>query len=1513
MTGRDKKVLQIQYRTDRSQITRASVLCCALLLLCSQRLFSQVITNQGAYINIIPNTVVGAGDAMNNAGTLSNNGIINLSGNYISTATTIGNGFYSLGGSWTNTGGIFIPGSSTVIFNGANDQDIIRTGGETFFNLTVENSGAPSLRRLGIANNVNVLGTLTMSLGNIDAGTYVLYLTNPAVAALNYTSTTRSRIFGRFERGINQAGIYLFPLGTPSFYNPANLTTNSITAAGSVLSQYFTLDPGNGGLPIPDPPVEIHDRYPDGYWSLTANNGFSTGDYNINMNAEGFADTIRDVTRVIKRTGGGDWTVDGIHSDAIGSVVYRNSLTGGIDPSGTQFALGRVRPLIITQPDSLTVCEATNPVFTIVATGAEKLKYAWYKEPGILIENGPHYSGARTESLTIIDAVLSDAGEYYCIVTDRYRNSTRSINVTLTVMKIPRATVNPSEQNDECSNIDISDIVMGLSYWDPGSTFVWTRDNPAGIITSIPMGGTASNIGDVLSGSFTNTSNDPIKITFLITPIGPDPTYCVGLPVPAAVVVNPTPRVIAINAEPTICYGQSTAITLTTPSTMTKGSVMFDYFVSFEGAPGDLVGNMAPRTDLLPGYFINYSYQNNSDTVLSVFYTITPKNNSLGCIYDSIRVPEVKVHPHPLQNMYISTPFTCSGGSNGVITALLSRGSKPDVLTWTERPWAGDTTYTTSANTSNLVVRYAGEYNLIVEDNFGCTNSIYDLEVLGADFKTNVYVNDTTGYGTTCPGYSDGEIWIWEGISSTAVAPYEYWLVHNEQDTLRSGTLFVKGIPKEEKNLPPGHYRIILRDANGCYNVDYPEADIIEPPEITVTFGKSDYNSYNVSCRGYNDGAVWTTSVTGGNGGYSYLWYTTNGMISGPANTNRLDNIPAGTYYLITTDRKSCTKLDSVIITQPEGMSLNGYRLSFSSDSVYNISCHGGNDGFIEMTVSGGAAPYNYVWTDSVSYTASTKDIHDLYAGTYVCKITDMNNCELKILPASNYPAFTLTEPTPLNIDVLTSTSANGPYNINCNGGTGWIDITVSGGSANPYEYSWSTTDGSDPVEGQEDQLSLAAGTYRVFVRDSNMCVMDTTIVLTQPDSISTTLVPTHITCQPEGFANGSIDLSVSGGVAPYGNYNWSNGAITEDISGLTEGYYTVTLTDANGCPWIDSVRINLPPPITFTVDNSDYNGFNVSCYGKSDGWISINMDSGLSPYIYEWQKVGDLLFTDTRDSVTGLSTGYYVLRVTDANMCSTTDTIEITEPGQLNMDITQSQSIAGGFNINCAGASTGSVVVVPINAAGAVNYLWSDGANTATRVNIPAGEYGVYIEDDNGCWIDSTFTLTEPDSIKLVFEVTQPWCPDKPDGSISLTVTGGVPGTDYTYHWSDNSSGPDITNITEGNYIVTVSDLNGCSVKDSILVKPQKQTCLIIPNAISPNGDLINDEWNIGEIELYPNIEIRVFNRWGETVWRSEKGYPHPWDGRSNGKPLPIDSYHYIIDLGNKRRPVVGNITIVR
>ena len=183
---------------------------------------------------------------VNSGGIILNNGNLYLSGSYSNNATTDGNGIYQLGGNWTNTS-IFIPGSSTVIFNGSDNQTITKTGGETFYNLSVQNTGAASLKYLGLASNVSILGTLTMSLGNIDAGSYLLYLVNPLAAALNYASTTGSRVLGKFERGVGEQANYLFPLGTASYYNPANLKVNLLTSSGSILSQFFASDSRKAG------------------------------------------------------------------------------------------------------------------------------------------------------------------------------------------------------------------------------------------------------------------------------------------------------------------------------------------------------------------------------------------------------------------------------------------------------------------------------------------------------------------------------------------------------------------------------------------------------------------------------------------------------------------------------------------------------------------------------------------------------------------------------------------------------------------------------------------------------------------------------------------------------------------------------------------------------------------------------------------------------------------------------------------------------------------------------------------------------------------------------------------------------------------------------------------------------------------------------------------------------------------------------------------------------------------
>jgi len=397
--------------------------------------------------------------------------------------------------------------------------------------------------------------------------------------------------------------------------------------------------------------------------------------------------------------------------------------------------------------------------------------------------------------------------------------------------------------------------------------------------------------------------------------------------------------------------------------------------------------------------------------------------------------------------------------------------------------------------------------------------------------------------------------------------------------------------------------------------------------------------------------------------------------------------------------------------------------------------------------------------------------------------------------------------------------------------------------------------------------------------------------------------------------ADGQISVNTAGGT--FTTPTSFTEALINSYNKLHKVVYTFSpkITVGNGgseCAGPDrTITIWVNPKVTYSKDVSNFNGVNISCYGNADGYIRISPAAEQAPYIYNWN--GPNGFKSSDKDITGLRAGQYTLTLTDANSCSVTETFDLKEPLRLSMTITKAVSADGGYNINCAGSQTGVATVSAVNNVGAVRYLWNDGFVGNNRPTLTAGTYKIIVIDANNCQADSTLTLTEPELIKINFDVTEPFCPDKPDGAIASTVTGGIPGDDFNYKWSENSTGKNISNILEGRYKLTVTDLNGCIVSDSLYVNSLNETCLIIPNAISPNGDLINDVWNIGNIDLYPDVVITIFNNWGEMLWKSEKGYPHPWDGKSNGAKLPIDSYYYVIDLHNGSRPVGGSVTIIR
>ncbi|MCK7530889.1 MAG: immunoglobulin domain-containing protein, partial [Marinilabiliales bacterium] len=199
-----------------------------------------------------------------------------------------------------------------------------------------------------------------------------------------------------------------------------------------MLAEFVGSDPGSTGLPQTDGTLEVADTYPDGYWSFTANT-FSSSNYSINLDGAGFAESILPETRIIKRTASGNWGLDGTHSNAVGTVCYRNNLTGNISSSGTHFAFGHGRPVITDQPDDLAVCESANVSFSITATGLGLLTYKWYKVPATPLSDGGRLSGTSTPTLNISNVIIADAGSYYCIVTDVHGQTRQSNSAALTV------------------------------------------------------------------------------------------------------------------------------------------------------------------------------------------------------------------------------------------------------------------------------------------------------------------------------------------------------------------------------------------------------------------------------------------------------------------------------------------------------------------------------------------------------------------------------------------------------------------------------------------------------------------------------------------------------------------------------------------------------------------------------------------------------------------------------------------------------------------------------------------------------------------------------------------------------------------------------------------------------------------------------------------------------------------------------------------------------------------------
>ncbi len=1215
------------------------------------------------------------------------------------------------------------------------------------------------------------------------------------------------------------------------------------------------------------------------------------------------------------------------HTDEPQTVTYivtpESGTTCDDGPSDTVTVIINPTPRIVPLPEELTQCDSTytNIVLespSVFTNGTVSFRYE-------------AEASGNAGDVTGFVATDNDLADGYVISQRLINHTDEPQTVTYIVTPESGATCNdgPSDtvvviinptprifpvplDRDQCDSTLTDILLISPSLFTDGQVsfrYEALASGSEGDITGFTSFDSGLGNGYNISQRLINHTDVPQTVTYVVTPVSG--VSCNDGPSKAIVVtVDPTPRAVPVNVKPDICYDESTEIVLASPSQMTTGDIVFDYSISKTGTPGYITGNELSATGIAEGEVLEFGYRNDYDNLLSVKFNIIPRGLNSVCNPGPATEVEVKVHPLPAREIIITHPYTCKTdpSERGAMMAIVAGGVDPLKIIWN-----GPVGYHVEDEVEITSLDW-GRYDLKVADNAGCTNEI--SEYLSRNVpNTRIFATPLIpDVHISCPGASNGTIDIY--VPSGSTAPYDFRLVKNDTITIDSGTFTGNYDPMDpgtfrhyDKMLGAGMYTLIITDNNLCEVIK--TVELKEPEPIVAEYELSDYNGYSVSCRNYNNGFIRIKSVSGGGGAYQYEWNSESGPVQADPSGTLLESAGAGEYYVTISDLiLDCSVTDTVTLTEPEGMNLENPVLSLSEDGDYNISCFGGDEGSISLTITGGSDMYTYQWEGPGGFTSDSEDIAGLVAGTYTVTVMDLNGCTLMLPETHEKPEFVITEPDVLDFTYLLPQSDDGAYNINCAEGTGDVGISVTGGSTGNYTYTWTTEDGSGIIEGVEDQPGLGAGTYTLRVTDLNGCEAEKTFTLTSPLPLQLQLTPSHITCNSPGFDDGSVDLSVSGGIAPY-TYLWSNGAVTEDISGLTQDTYTITVTDANGCEAIASVAVTDPPPLSFDADVSDYHGFNISCYGMSDGYIDITLTNGKPPYSFTW------LLPDgserTTNSLSGLKAGQYALHIEDINTCTFDTVFTLTEPGRIDMDVRLSQSFAGGYNINCDGWNTGSIFLEAVNNAGPVQYLWADGEIGSSRTGLQAGNYRVVMTDANNCRTDSTFTLTDPPAIHILMVTIMPTCREMSDGQIIAQVNGGVPGTGYSYLWSDQTTGRSLSNVPAGKYTVTVTDANYCIVSQSIDLKPENELCLVIPNAISPNGDGINEIWELDMSELYPLLEVKIFDRWGSLIWKSEKGYPRPWDGTSDGKVVPMDSYHYIIDLNNGTRPMIGTITVIR
>ena len=786
------------------------------------------------------------------------------------------------------------------------------------------------------------------------------------------------------------------------------------------------------------------------------------------------------------------------------------------------------------------------------------------------------------------------------------------------------------------------------------------------------------------------------------------------------------------------------------------------------------------------------------------------------------------------------------GLANGSAVVFPQGGNAPYTYLW--QPNGGN-----AAIANNLA---AGNYSIIVTDANGCS-SINNITIGAGSVSATL---NPTFTNVNCFGGNDGSI---AANASGGQAPYTYlWSNNATTPTVN--------------NLAAGTYWVQVTTGAGCISYD---TIVITQPTSPITAVTS---QSNVSCFGNNDGNA-AVVVSGGNAPYTYSWNTT------PVQNNQnATNLSAGNYTVTITDNNGCTTTQNITITEPQALSINYL-------GQQNVTCFGGNNGSLNVSVTGGNAPYTYNWNNNTY--PNSPNINNLPAGIYLLTVTDANGC----LASTQ---FNVAEPNELSANIVNTN------NVSCNGfSDGNIQTSIFGGTQ-PYSYQWNPTANTQP-----NINNLSAGYYLLTVTDNNGCIDTVGAFINEPTPVSTTALGNDTIC-PNTFT--TITAAGSGGVGNY-TYQWNNNSsgASQNVSPNSTTTYLVYATDANGC-------VGSSDSVTITVNDINNTLLTISpdtgiCLGDFYN-ISANVFGGIGNYSFTWNN--NLGNGSGPFSVSPTNTTNYIVTLTDECGNTKNESVLVNVNPLPNVDILpQTKTACGTVQLNFSNNMA--------NQSGST-YYWDFGDNTSSTQENPTKAYSQTGFYNVMLTVTSAFGCVNSDQANMNITVNPKPVAQFDASTYKTTMLNpeisfdnySVDANFYEWTFGDGNTStqqnPINTYTKDGIYLVQLIAKNtfGCKDTATAKIEIEPEYHFYIPNAFTPDNDGNNDIFTAVGEEI-EEFDMQIFNRWGELIYETND-LNNGWNGTTkNDNSLAMEGvYVYNIKLRDWEglyHKFTGKVTLIK